>query len=59
MSMKLGEYSELKIAPEYGYGKTGSPSGISGGETLIFTIKLVQISDSKPSRSRLSEPELI
>ena len=41
MSMKLGEQAELTIAPEYGYGKTGSPQGISGGETLIFTIKLV------------------
>ena len=45
MSMKLGEFSELKIAPDYGYGKTGSPQGISGGETLIFKIKLVQIND--------------
>ena len=59
MSMKLGEYSELRITPEYGYGKIGSPKGISGGEVLIFKIKLVQINDSKPSRSRLSDEELI
>ena len=59
MSMKLGEYSELRITPDYGYGKIGSPKGISGGEILIFKIKLVQINECKPSRSRLSEEELI
>ena len=59
MSMKLGEYSELRITPEYGYGKIASPKGISAGEVLIFKIKLVQIDDSKPSRSRLSDEELI
>lgn len=41
MSMKLGEKAELTIPPQYGYGNTGSPSGISGGETLIFTVKLI------------------
>ena len=41
MSMKLGEKVELKCAPEYAYGKEGSPPSIPADATLIYTLELL------------------
>ena len=41
MTMKLGEKAELRIKPQYGYGKIGAPPKIPGDATLIFTIEVL------------------
>ena len=59
MSMTLGEKATLTITSEYGYGPVGSPPKIPGGATLIFDVELIQISDRRPTRFMMSDPELI
>ena len=57
--MKLGEKADLIIKSEYGYGENGSPPTIPGGATLIFTVELVQIDDTKAAKFTKSAEELM
>ena len=57
--MLQGEKAELRIEPEYAYGKVGSPPHIPGNSTLIFDVELVQIGDRRPTKWQMSEEELI
>lgn len=59
MSMKLGEKAELTLSSDYAYGDMGSPPKIPGKATLIFDVELIQISDRRPTRWMMSDPELI
>lgn len=44
MTMSVGEKAELKIEPEWAYGKKGKPeAGIPPNSTLIFEVELVRI----------------
>jgi peptidylprolyl isomerase len=42
-SMRLGEHATLRIHPDYGYGKAGSPPKIPGDSVLIFDVQLLGI----------------
>ena len=39
--MRRGELAQLTIAPELGYGASGSPPAIPGNATLVFDIELL------------------
>ena len=57
--MNLGEKAVLTIASKYAYGAMGSPPTIPADATLIFTVELIQVSDRRPTRWMMSDPELI
>lgn len=59
MTMTLGEKAELTIASDLAYGDVGSPPTIPPKATLIFTVELIQISDRRPTRWMMSDPELL
>ena len=59
MSMKLGERAEFTLAPEYAYGKCGSPPGIPDNSTVIFDIELLEIYERRPTRWMTSDGELV
>ncbi|OAF69652.1 Rotamase [Intoshia linei] len=42
-SMKIGEICNLKCAPQYAYGKNGSPPTIPANATLNFEIELISL----------------
>ncbi|MCO4746075.1 MAG: FKBP-type peptidyl-prolyl cis-trans isomerase, partial [Proteobacteria bacterium] len=42
LGMKVGELRQLVIPPNLGYGATGRPPTIPGGETLTFEVQLVE-----------------
>ena len=57
--MKLGEKADLIIKSQYGYGDTGSPPKIPGKATLIFSVELVQIDETKAAKFRKSVEEIL
>jgi peptidylprolyl isomerase len=57
--MGLGEKADLILTADYGYGESGSPPKIPGGATLIFTVELIQIEDTKAKRFTKSDEELM
>lgn len=59
MAMQLGEKADLFIKAKYGYGDLGSPPKIPGGATLIFTVELIQIADTRPTRWQMTDQQLI
>lgn len=59
MSMNLGEKADLTIEGKYAYGAMGAPPKIPANATLIFTVELIQVSDRRPTRWMMSDPELI
>lgn len=59
MDMQIGEKSELIIAPEYGYGKIGSPPKIPGDATLIFEIELLSAHERRPTKWMMNDEERI
>merc|ERR1712070_951518 len=48
--MVVGDKWEMYIPSELGYGDSGSPPKIKGGDVLVFTMEIIKIKgDSKPA----------
>lgn len=47
--LRVGERARLTIPPALGYGESGAPPAIGGGETLVFDVQLVEVLDEPAS----------
>jgi len=56
-SMKIGEKAVLKCAPEYAYGKNGSPPKIPADATLLFEVELLGFEEPKKERWEMDDAE--
>ena len=56
-SMKVGEKAVLKCAPEYAYGKSGSPPKIPGNATLEFEVELLGFKEKMKEKWEMSSDE--
>jgi peptidylprolyl isomerase len=56
-SMKVGEKALLVIAPEYGYGKSGSPPKIPGNAVLHFEVELLDFQEKMKERWNMTVEE--
>merc|ERR1712228_701776 len=50
--MVEGDKWEMYIPSELGYGDTGSPPKIGGGDVLVFTMEIVKIKGGKKPASK-------
>lgn len=60
-SMRLGESAVFTFAPEYAYGKHGSPPSIPGGSTLQFAMEMLawKAQDVSPNRDGAIERHVV
>lgn len=56
-SMKVGEKAILKCAPDYAYGKSGSPPKIPGDATLEFEVELLGFKEKLKEKWDMSSEE--
>ena len=56
-SMKIGEKAILKISPEYGYGKSGSPPKIPPNADLNFEVELLDFKEKEKERWDMDHEE--
>lgn len=56
-SMKIGEKAILKCAPEYAYGKAGSPPKIPSNATLEFEVELLSYREKQKEKWQMSTEE--
>merc|ERR1712151_1330231 len=47
-----GDKGEMYIPSELGYGDSGSPPDIGGGDVLVFTMEIIKINGDKKPASR-------
>ena len=56
-SMKVGEKALLLIAPDYGYGASGSPPKIPANATLEFEVELLGFKEKQKEKWQMSTEE--
>jgi peptidylprolyl isomerase len=56
-SMKVGEKAMLKITPDYGYGKSGSPPKIPANATLHFEVELLGFKEKQKQKYEMTQNE--